>query len=53
MMVINAPSPEIVREVLEQDIFVREGIWDWDNVEILPFQTLLRRPAYQDNLGGT
>jgi uncharacterized protein len=45
MMVVNAPSRETVREILEQDIFVREGIWDWEHVQILPFQTLLRRPT--------
>jgi hypothetical protein len=53
MMVVNAPNLETVRETLERDIFVREGIWDWDNVQILPFQTLLRRPAYHDNSRGT
>jgi hypothetical protein len=53
MMVVNAANLETVRETLERDIFVREGIWDWDNVQILPFQTLLRRPAYHDNSRGT
>lgn len=46
MMVVNAPSREIVREILEQDIFVTEGIWDWEHVQILPFETMLRRPAH-------
>ncbi|OKL58491.1 hypothetical protein UA08_06364 [Talaromyces atroroseus] len=45
MMVVNAPSREMVREILEQDVFVKEGIWDWEHVQILPFETLLRRPT--------
>jgi hypothetical protein len=45
MMVVNAASREIVREILEQDIYVKEGIWDWEHVQILPFETILRQPA--------
>lgn len=44
-MVVNAPSRKAVEEMLKRDIFVKEGIWDWDNVQILPFQTILRQPA--------
>jgi hypothetical protein len=44
-MVVNAPSRKAVKDMLEKDIFVTEGIWDWDNVQILPFQTILRQPA--------
>ncbi|KFY90004.1 hypothetical protein V500_05340 [Pseudogymnoascus sp. VKM F-4518 (FW-2643)] len=44
IMVVNAPSREIVKETLEKDIFVKEGIWDWDHVQIFPFRTILRQP---------
>ena len=44
-MVVNAPSRKAVKDMLEKDVFVTEGIWDWDNVQILPFQTILRQPA--------
>lgn len=45
VMVVNAESREKVQETLKQDIFVKEGIWDWDGVKILPFRTTARNPA--------
>ncbi|OBT93181.1 hypothetical protein VE01_09242 [Pseudogymnoascus verrucosus] len=45
IMVVNAPSREIVKETLQKDIFVKEGIWDWDHVRIFPFRTILRQAA--------
>ena len=44
-MVVNAESRERVKETLRNDIFVKEGIWDWDRVQILPFKTIVRQPA--------
>jgi hypothetical protein len=47
-MVVNAESREEVQETLEQDIFVKEGIWDWAGVKILPFKTTVRQPAEEN-----
>ncbi|KAK0123959.1 hypothetical protein ONS95_008947 [Cadophora gregata] len=44
VMVVNAESPEKVRETLKQDVFVKEGIWDWAGVKIFPFRTTVRQP---------
>ena len=44
VIVVNAESREEVRKTLEQDIFVKEGIWDWEKVKILPFKTTMRSP---------
>lgn len=43
-MVVNAESREKVQETLEQDVFVKEGIWDWAGVKIFPFRTIIRQP---------
>ncbi|KAL3421677.1 ycii-related domain protein [Phlyctema vagabunda] len=45
VIVMNAPSVEAVRKTLEKDIFVTQGIWDWEAVKILPFETTLRKPV--------
>ncbi|CZT50812.1 uncharacterized protein RSE6_11868 [Rhynchosporium secalis] len=45
VMVVNAESKEKVKEKLENDVFVTEGIWDWAGVKILPFRTTVRHPA--------
>ncbi|PVH71989.1 hypothetical protein DL98DRAFT_596432 [Cadophora sp. DSE1049] len=44
VMVVNAESREKVQETLEQDVFVKEGIWDWAGVKIFPFRTTVRQP---------
>lgn len=46
-MVVNAESREKVQETLEKDVFVKEGIWDWAGVKILPFKTTVRKPVVQ------
>ncbi|KAL4870566.1 hypothetical protein BDV12DRAFT_195290 [Aspergillus spectabilis] len=45
VMVVNDTGAEAIREKLKSDIYTKEGIWDWENAEILPFQTLQRTPA--------
>ncbi|KAH9205633.1 hypothetical protein DL95DRAFT_397467 [Leptodontidium sp. 2 PMI_412] len=45
VMVVNAESREKVQETLKNDIFVKEGIWDWAGVKILPFKTTVRQPT--------
>ncbi|EKD14743.1 YCII-related domain protein [Drepanopeziza brunnea f. sp. 'multigermtubi' MB_m1] len=42
VMVVNASSRDEVRSILEGDVFVTQGIWDWEKVKILPFRTTFR-----------
>lgn len=45
VMVVNAADQGEIKATLEKDLFVKEGIWDWDTVQILPFKTTFRRPT--------
>jgi hypothetical protein len=45
VMIVNDTDAESIREKLKSDIYTQEGIWDWENAEILPFHTLERTPA--------
>jgi uncharacterized protein YciI len=36
-IVIQASSREEVVEILKQDIYAKSGVWDVDNVSLLPF----------------
>ncbi len=36
MMLAFAKSKKDVLEALRQDIYFKEGVWDWNNIEIHP-----------------
>lgn len=36
LMLAFAESKDDVLEALQEDIYYKEGIWDWKNVQILP-----------------
>lgn len=44
VMVVNDVSKQGIYDKLKSDPFIVEGIWDWENVEILPFRTMERTP---------
>jgi len=46
-MLATAHSKEEVLEVLRQDIYTREGVWDLERVQVIP----VRQPSFL--VGGT
>ncbi|KAJ4357924.1 uncharacterized protein N0V89_002501 [Didymosphaeria variabile] len=42
-MLIGAKTKEEVMERLKQDVYVKEGVWDWSKVQIIPFKSALRK----------
>jgi len=50
-MLATAHSKEEVLEVLRQDIYTREGVWDLERVQVIP----VRQPSFfvgGDCIGG-
>ncbi|KAH8698161.1 hypothetical protein GQ44DRAFT_633132 [Phaeosphaeriaceae sp. PMI808] len=43
MLLASAESADKVLEELKKDIYTREGIWDWEKVQIYPFRSTLRK----------
>ncbi|EUC27192.1 ycii domain protein [Pyrenophora tritici-repentis] len=42
-MLVGARTREEVVERLKNDIYVSEGVWDWDKAQIFPFKSTLRK----------
>ncbi|EAT87266.1 hypothetical protein SNOG_04875 [Parastagonospora nodorum SN15] len=42
-MLIGAKTREEVVERLKKDVYVQEGVWDVEKVEIIPFKSALRK----------
>lgn len=42
-MLIGAKTKEEVVERLQKDIYVKEGVWDLEKVQIIPFRSALRK----------
>lgn len=42
-MLIGAKTREEVIERLKKDVYVQEGVWDVEKVEIIPFKSALRK----------
>jgi hypothetical protein len=42
-MLIGANTREEVVERLKKDVYVQEGVWDVEKVEIIPFRSALRK----------
>ncbi|KAF1835087.1 hypothetical protein BDW02DRAFT_588412 [Decorospora gaudefroyi] len=40
---VGAKTREEVVERLKQDVYVKEGVWDLDHVQIIPFKSALRK----------
>jgi len=43
VMLMQADSEETVRERVKNDAYVQGGVWDYDRVQIIPFQTAVRK----------
>jgi hypothetical protein len=41
-MLAYAETKEEVIESLKNDIYSKEGVWDWDKVQIWPFRSAIR-----------
>ncbi|KAK0514652.1 hypothetical protein JMJ35_003269 [Cladonia borealis] len=39
-----AESREEVVKALQEDVYYKSGIWDWDRVQIHPFKSAVRQP---------
>lgn len=44
VMVLRDVTRDKIYKLLESDLFIQEGIWDWDNVKIFPFQSQVQVP---------
>ncbi|KAJ9642446.1 hypothetical protein H2199_004827 [Coniosporium tulheliwenetii] len=42
-MIAVGESREEVVEMLKKDVYTREGVWDWDKVQMWPFKTAIRK----------
>jgi hypothetical protein len=42
-MLIGARTREEVVERLKNDVYVSEGVWDFDKAQIFPFKSTLRK----------
>jgi hypothetical protein len=42
-MLIGAKTKEEVIERLKKDVYVAQGVWDVEKVEIIPFKSALRK----------
>jgi len=45
MLLVVGETAEGIKELLSKDIYTTCGVWDLDNVQIIPFKTALRAPA--------
>ena len=46
-MVLRNVKRDNIYKLLESDLFIQEGIWDWDNVKIFPYQSQGKMPQPQ------
>jgi hypothetical protein len=46
-MVLRNVTRDNIYKLLESDLFIQEGIWDWDNVKIFPFRSQVQMPQPQ------
>lgn len=44
VIVLRDVTRDNIYKLLESDLFIKEGIWDWDNVKIFPFQSQVQKP---------
>ncbi|KAL1994287.1 hypothetical protein VTN49DRAFT_2956 [Thermomyces lanuginosus] len=44
MAIYQAESIEEVRNLLSQDVYAREGVWDLEATTIVPFRSAVRQP---------
>lgn len=44
VMVVNEASWDGFMQMIESDIYVKEGIWDLGRTQFIPFRTLMRCP---------
>jgi uncharacterized protein YciI len=42
-MLIGAKTREEVVERLQKDVYVKDGVWDWEKVQIIPFRSAIRK----------
>jgi hypothetical protein len=42
-MLIGAKTKEEVIERLKKDVYVKDGVWDFSKVQIIPFKSALRK----------
>jgi hypothetical protein len=43
-MLIGASTREEVVERLKKDVYVKDGVWDFEKVQIIPFRSAIRKP---------
>lgn len=44
VMVVRDVSRENIYKRLSTDLFITEGIWNWEKAKVLPFNTVMRQP---------
>jgi len=42
-MLVGANSREEVIERLKRDVYVTNGVWDWEKIQIIPFKSAVRK----------
>lgn len=42
-MLVGAKTKEEVIERVKKDVYVREGVWDVSQIQIIPFKSALRK----------
>jgi hypothetical protein len=42
-MLIGAKTKEEVIERVKKDVYVNEGVWDVDSIQIIPFRSAIRK----------
>lgn len=47
VMVLRDVTRDNIYKLLESDLFIQEGIWDWENVKIFPFQSQVQTPHFK------
>ncbi|KXT11765.1 hypothetical protein AC579_1643 [Pseudocercospora musae] len=44
VMMVEADTREEVERAIKEDIYYKEGVWDADKVQIMPFKSAVREP---------
>ncbi|RWQ97368.1 hypothetical protein C8Q69DRAFT_504037 [Paecilomyces variotii] len=44
MIIVMANTAAEAKEILSKDVYVTEGVWDFDAAQIIPFQSAVRMP---------
>lgn len=44
VMVVRDVSRENIFKRLSTDLFITEGIWNWEKATVMPFNTVMRQP---------